>query len=826
MKMMGIATNFFKQNQRLNFALLIGLPALILVVGGSGIESSSAVIVIGSLLVGNAAAFLYLGFSGREASESLQKLQNVEYARQKAQRDLESLLNGVPYMLGYWDKTLHNRFANKAYANWFSVEPHTLVGCHISKLMSKQRLDVAMPLINKALRGEKCDYMVTLNNKSDQSPSHILVQYLPDVVGNDCKGFYAIGQDVSEKHLAKQNLLLRTKLLELASEIANVASIIINPISEEVSLTPEAQHLLNIPQTSFSSLGAFCEHVVCQTQKQTLELHIREAIAQHGRLSIEFQTRDELQFFGCTGECVVIQDKPSFLMSLVNITESTKIKSRLIEAKEHADLLTAAKSQFVATMSHEIRNPLHTILGLCNLLNDQCETENQRDLTEKLKHCSEDLVHLLTNSLDSFRMDRGELHFEEEEFDLWALISNLANHLYGSAKGRELGLKIYTKGKIQRFWVGDSFRIKQMVGNLISNACKFTEAGHIHLCVEQSSINCLKFTIEDTGLGIPEASLTNLFDQLIHKTPATARLYGGSGLGLNLVKSLVEHIGGNIQISSSEGRGTFATLQIPLKAGEKQISEISAVLQLPAVQLVIASSVTDLHVREMLTCTGIPFVDHTATCLITDCPEIARVHLAAHRDHRVMLLPTLTGKAQSYEDQRDIHSVFQVQGPVHPATVLKWLDIGRNQSVEPSAKPEKIMPVVEIVVLLVEDVKMTRMVIKSLLAKRGIQCLEAENGERALEIIKSQGHSIDFVLMDINMPVMNGIDATLQIRESEEHNGLVVYALTGEDEETTAHSRDWSIFDKVLSKPLKIQTLEVLIDEHRTAKLMGCQAVD
>ena len=127
-------------------------------------------------------------------------------------------------------------------------------------------------------------------------------------------------------------------------------------------------------------------------------------------------------------------------------------------------------------------------------------------------------------------------------------------------------------------------------------------------------------------------------------------------------------------------------------------------------------------------------------------------------------------------------------------------------------------PATELVVLLVEDVKMTRTVIKALLNKRGIHCIEAENGQRAVEIIKAQGDTIDFVLMDINMPVLNGIDATLEIRKDYRYGNLVVYALTGEDESTTTHSRDWSVFDKVLSKPLKMPTLEALLDTHRATK--------
>jgi len=766
----------------------------------------------------NMLVLVYFGYGNKTIKASLLQHENAEKARAKAQRDLESLLNGVPYMLGYWDHTLHNRFSNKAYAQWFSMKPERLLGNHISTLLSPLRLEIAMPLINKALAGEPCDYLVTLKNTANDRPSHILVQYLPDVVGSEVKGFYTIGQDISEKHLAKQNLILRTKLLELASEIAHVASIVIDPKTGEVQLTPEAQRLLNSPRDSFSNLGEFCQQFVCTTQQTQVEENMRHAVQQESSLSIEFQTSDKKAYFGCSGESVVIQEKPSYLMCLMDITESTLAKTRLIEAKEKADQLTAAKSQFVATMSHEIRNPLHTILGLCNLLNEQCDTDTQQDLTEKLKYCTEDLVDLLTNSLDSFRLDRGELHFEEDEFDLWSLIYNLSTHLYGGAKNHDLELRIEMKGSIQRHWIGDAFRIKQMVGNLISNACKFTEAGHIRLRVEPLSTNLLQFSVNDTGPGIPEESVNNLFDQLAQSTPSTARLYGGSGLGLNLVKSLVEHVGGTIQITSSEGAGTTATLHVPLKPGKKQNTETLELLTSQTIQLAVANPQCDVHAREMLASMGCQCVDHGALLMITDRIETAHAYLASNTNHRALILPGMNGHVQTSNHPDYANRIFLVQGPLQPAAIVKWLYSLQTPTDSKSNRPRSTEPATELVVLLVEDVKMTRTVIKALLNKRGIHCIEAENGQRAVEIIKAQGDTIDFVLMDINMPVLNGIDATLEIRKDYRYGNLVVYALTGEDESTTTHSRDWSVFDKVLSKPLKMPTLEALLDTHRATK--------
>ena len=780
---------------------------------------SSVALVTTIWSLSNLLVLVYFEYGNRTIKLSLEQNKDAEIAREIAQHDLESLLNGVPYMMGYWDKTLHNRFSNKAYANWFSVEPKELLGNHIGTLLTDKRLQIAMPLINKALGGEACEYLVSLQNTAEERPSHILVQYLPDFMNGEVIGFYTVGQDISEKFQAEQKLILRTKLLELTSNIAHVGSIVIDPVTTEVTLTPEAQMLLNSTQVTIANLGEFCKQFVCVEQQERIEEQLQRAVQGHEKLaSVEFQANNKEQFFGCAGESVIIQDKPSYLMCLMDITESTLTKTGLIEARNRANQITEAKSQFVATMSHEIRNPLHTILGLCNLLDDQVDTDTKKDLTEKLKSCTEDLVDLLTNSLESFRLDRGELHFENTEFDLWSLIYSLSTHMYGGAKNTDIELKIELKGHIHRHWIGDAFRVKQMVGNLISNACKFTETGHIHLVVEQTTANELQFTVSDTGAGIPEDSVKNLFEQLAQSTPSTARLYGGSGLGLNLVKSLAEHIGGTIRITSNEGDGTSATLCIPLTPSKNNDPDTVDLLKKHSIRCAVSQPESEKNTLEILKHMGCRQVSQGARLLITDHPDAAYTYLHANPEHEVLLLPTAgrptqAGIHSNYEDR-----IFSVQGPLQPAVILKWIQSLKASPVDMLTLHAPSNPSKELVVLLVEDVKMTRMVIKALLKKRGIRCIEAENGQKALEIIKEQGNTIDFVLMDINMPVLNGIDATLQIRSDCQHGGLVVYALTGEDESTTTHSRDWSVFDKVLSKPLKMPTLEALLETHRTTK--------
>ncbi len=742
-------------------------------------------------------------------------------AQNQAQKDLESLLNGVPYMLGYWDKTLHNRFSNKAYAQWLGITPDSLLNKHISEFLNPTRLATAMPLIKKALQGTHCEYTVELKQEGPEKPSHLLVQYLPDVTHGEVAGFYTIGQDISEQFQAEQKLALRQKLLQLTGEIGRVGGIFIDPASGTVNLTHEAKYLLNTQRSRYSSIAEFCAQHVEAGQADVVRGAFLSALDAKSKVSIEFGTAGEKHdWLRCLGEPVTIQDKPSYLLCLMDMTESHRARMQLLQAKQLSDQTNEMKSRFVATMSHEIRNPLHAMTGLCSLLEDHCETDTQKDLTNKLKSCSNDLVELLNNTLDAFKLARGEMEVETAPFDLWALTAGVSDYLFGCAGQKNLTLSVRLAPGTARHWMGDAFRLKQITNNLLSNASKFTTQGTIEVSFSQTPSSRLGVEVRDTGMGIPSESIEKLFSDTAQGSTATARLYGGSGLGLHLVKKLVEHLGGTIALQSEVGLGTCIQIELPWPTApathhEHDEKPTDVLLRMQPG----TARITSLEIAHMLGLqveTESDRLVDTSMRVITDDPDWALTWVQTNSGSHCLITPHGDGTSRHTPGREQHDRIQWMQGPMHPLAVAQWLKTGWKSpalSTQMTDKPEAVED--KLVVLIAEDVAISRLVMREILKKRGVTCLEAENGQEAMEHMLSQGENIDFVFMDINMPIMNGYEATAMIREHAQLKNMTIYALTGEDQHNTEQCRDWSIFDDVFKKPMRFDKLEELLVKHQ-----------
>jgi two-component system, sensor histidine kinase and response regulator len=770
----------------------------------------------------------YFNFTRKTLESVITEHTETRKAQNQAKKDLESLLNGVPYMLGYWDHTLHNRFSNKAYAQWLGITPESLLNKHISEFLNPTRLATAMPLLNKALQGIRCEYTVQLKQQGPEKPSHLLVQYLPDVINGEVAGFYTIGQDISERFESEQKLAMRQKLLQLTGEIGRVGGIFIDPGNGTVNLTQEAQFVLHTQCAQYPSVAQFCENHVEASQAQEVRSALLSALDLKSKFSIEFGTAGEANhWLRCLGEPVAIQGKPSYLICLMDMTESHQAKMQLIQAKQFSDKTNEMKSRFVATMSHEIRNPLHAMVGLCNLLDDHCATDTQKDLASKLKTCSNDLVELLNNTLDAFKLARGEMEFEQIAFDLWGLSANVSDYLYGCAGQKSLALRVRIEPNTPRHWLGDPFRLKQIINNLISNASKFTAHGEIEVRFSQAPEGLLGIEVRDTGMGIPEESIDQLFSDHAQGSAPTARLYGGSGLGLSLVKKLVEHMGGAIDLRSEEGRGTCVNLRLPLPLAPsiKDIIEGKP----SQVYVKIGTGSAQRSVLEMLATMGVPATTTDEDTpkdemdwVITDNPAWAMQAVQNHALKHCLVMPHANGNSMQPTGGESLKQIQWIQGPLHPLALSKWFDFSQNIAIEQACPPTTtaLSPTGskdddQLWVLIAEDVTMSRVVMRELLKKRGVHCLEAENGQAAVEHMLNHGKRIDFVFMDINMPVMNGSDATAAIRDNEQLKDLTIYALTGEDEQNTEQCKDWSIFDQVFKKPMRFDKLEELLKKHR-----------
>ncbi|MGY3436938.1 MULTISPECIES: ATP-binding protein [unclassified Marinovum] len=529
--------------------------------------------------------------------------------------------------------------------------------------------------------------------------------------------------------------------------------------------------------------------------------------------------------------------------SFSNMRESIRRnEAELTEATHKAQQATEAKSQFLATMSHEIRTPLNGVIPVVELLAATDLDADQRRLVDTIRISGEALGSIIDDILDFSRLDAGRMSMRSAPYVLIDLIEDVCDILGPSVQNRQLSIQSHVDPALSGGFLGDGERLRQVILNIAGNAAKFTETGGICVCASQTSDDAgadwIRVEISDTGIGIPEDELDNIFGRFAQVDSGATKKFGGSGLGLAISRMLIEAMGGEIGVRSQTGVGSTFWFTLPLIAdpaqhGVIQRREAPGLLALldddsapdgPLIARTLTEYGYDLRI----------FASIDALHAANIAP--ARLLLNAPPDH-----PGRLGEWQDGLDRGPFKTVPRVilststerteaphtallLKPIHCRDLLASLAAPLPEVAQITAPADPDAPERALHILVVDDNVINQEVTSAMLEALGHTSVVVGDGQTAIDTVAAM--PFDLVLMDVQMPIMDGLEATRQIRSLDgPPRETTIYGLSASAMEEEARKCFDAGMDDFLSKPLNRKKLQATIQSVRDAAARNTAAL-